>query len=148
MNKLETITQLLVNELTDFETNVKRLENGLHRAEHLKVKFDLAPIDNLVTELKGFQQREIEDREAFVSRLGRKLDNAKIYPKWAVITFICCMVVSTVSILFGYIQYQSNQDKRIEAHNQGAGAYQTHLNSFFDEHPEIFEVYNDWNKKQ
>lgn len=146
MNKLETITQLLVNELTDFEANVKRLENGLQRAEHLKVKFDLAPIDKLVAELKGFQQREIEDREAYVSRLGRKLDNAKIYPKWAVITFICCMVVSTVSILFGYIQYQSNQDIKKEAYNQGIEAYQAHLNTFFEEHPKTYEVYNDWNK--
>ena len=58
MNKLETITQLLVNELTDFEANVKRLENGLQRAEDLRVKFDLAPIDNLVSELKSFQLKE------------------------------------------------------------------------------------------
>lgn len=148
MNKLETVTELLVNELAYFEANVKRLENGLQRAEDLKVKFDLAPIDNLVSELKSFQQKETEDREAYVTRLDRKLENAKIYPKWAVITFICSMVFSAGAILFSYIQYESKQDIRKEAHNQGAGAYQTHLNSFFDEHPEIFEVYNDWNKKQ
>ena len=94
MNKLETITQLLVNELTDFEANVKRLENGLQRAEDLRVKFDLAPIDNLVSELKSFQQKETEDREAYVIKLDRKLENAKIYPKWAVITFIITLFSS------------------------------------------------------
>ncbi|TMU54573.1 DUF6730 family protein [Flagellimonas algicola] len=146
MNKLETITQLLVNELTDFEANVKRLENGLQRAEDLRVKFDLAPIDNLVSELKSFQQKETEDREAYVNKLDRKLENAKIHPKWAVITFICSMVVSTGSILFGYIQYQSNQDIKKEAYNQGIEAYQAHLNTFFEEHPKTYEVYNNWNK--
>ena len=148
MNKLETITQLLVNELTDFEANVKRLENGLQRAEDLKVKFDLAPIDNLVSELKSFQQKETEDREAYVNRLNRKLENAKIYPKWAVITFISSMVVSAVAILFGYIQYESKQDIKKEAYNLGMEAYQTHLNTFFEEHPKTYEVYSDWNKKQ
>ncbi|WP_431126218.1 DUF6730 family protein [Flagellimonas flava] len=148
MNKLETITQLLVNELTDFEANVKRLENGLQRAEDLKVRFDLAPIDNLVSELKSFQQKETEDREAYVNRLNRKLENAKIYPKWAVITFISSMVVSAVAILFGYIQYESKQDIKKEAYNLGIEAYQTHLNTFFEEHPKTYEVYSDWNKKQ
>jgi len=148
MNKLETITQLLVNELTDFEANVKRLENGLQRAEDLKVRFDLAPIDNLVSELKSFQQKETEDREAYVNRLNRKLENAKIYPKWAVITFISSMVVSAAAILFGYIQYESKQDIKKEAYNLGIEAYQTHLNTFFEEHPKTYEVYNDWNKKQ
>jgi len=148
MNKLETITQLLVNELTDFEANVKRLENGLQRAEDLRVKFDLAPIDNLVSELKSFQQKETEDRETYVSRLDRKLENAKIYPKWAVITFISSMVISAGAILFGYIQYESNQDIKKEAYNQGIEAYQTHLDTFFKEHPKTFEVYKDWNKKQ
>ncbi|SNZ01210.1 DUF6730 family protein [Flagellimonas pacifica] len=148
MNKLETITQLLVNELTDFEANVNRLENGLQRAEDLKVKFDLAPIDNLVSELKSFQQKETEDREAYVNRLNRKLETAKIYPKWAVITFIISMVVSAVAILFGYIQYESKQDIKKEAYNLGMEAYQTHLNTFFEEHPKTYEVYKDWNKKQ
>ncbi|MEM9078617.1 MAG: DUF6730 family protein [Bacteroidota bacterium] len=148
MNKLETITQLLVNELTDFEANVKRLENGLQRAEDLRVKFDLTPIDNLVSELKSFQQKETADREAYVTRLDRKLENAKIYPKWAVITFISSMVVSIGSILFGYAQYESNQDIKKEAYNQGIEAYQTHLDTFFEEHPKTFEVYSDWNKKR
>lgn len=148
MNKLETITQLLVNELTDFEANVNRLENGLQRAEDLRVKFDLAPIDNLVSELKSFQQKETEDREAYVNRLNRKLENAKIYPKWAVIIFISSMVVSAAAILFGYIQYESKQDIKKEAYNLGIEAYQTHLNTFFEEHPKTYKVYNDWNKNQ
>lgn len=148
MNKLETITQLLVNELTDFEANVKRLENGLQRAEDLRVKFDLAPIDNLVSELKSFQQKEIENREAYVIRLDRKLENAKIYPKWAVITFISALIISFGGILYSYAQNQSVAVKEKEAYNQGMEAYQTHLDTFFKEHPKTFEVYKDWSKKQ
>ncbi|MBG47848.1 DUF6730 family protein [Flagellimonas sp. SN16] len=148
MNKLETITQLLVNELTDFEANVKRLENGLQRAEDLRVKFDLGPIDNLVSELKSFQQKETKNREAYVTRLDRKLENAKIYPKWAVITFISALIISFGGILYSYAQNQSIAVKEKKAYNQGIKAYQAHLDTFFEEYPKTFEVYKDWNKKQ
>jgi len=147
MNKLETITQLLVNELTDFEANVNRLENGLQRAEDLKVKFDLAPIDNLVSELKSFQQRETEDREAYVNRLNRKLENAKIYPQWAVITFLVAMGIVFGSLYFAY-EVQSNFEKKTQqAYQQGINDYEKFMNGFFKENPKTFNIYKKWKEK-
>ncbi|MEM9886306.1 MAG: DUF6730 family protein [Bacteroidota bacterium] len=146
MNKLETITQLLVNELTDFEANVKRLENGLQRAEDLKVKFDLTPIDNLVSELKSFQQKETEDREVYVNRLNRKLENAKIYPKWAVITFVVSIFIGFSGLFFGYRMHVQTKNEKEASYQKAVATYQSHMGKFFDEYPSAKKQYELWIK--
>lgn len=147
MNKLETITELLVNELTDFEKNVTQLSSQIDKAESLRVKFDISPIKELIDELKGFQKHEINNWEQFLSRLEHKLQKAKIYPKWAVVTFVTAMVISTISLCFAY-RVQSNFEKgKQQAYQQGINDYEKYLNSFFEDNPKTFNLYKKWKEK-
>jgi hypothetical protein len=148
MNKLETITELLVNELTDFENNINRLESSLEKAENLKVKFDLVPVQQFISQLDSFQKMENSNRREYVERLSGKLKQAKIYPKWAVITFMCALIISFGGILYGYTQIQSIAAKEKEAYNQGLEAYGQYMNSFFEENPKSHTAFKKWKENQ
>ncbi len=144
MNKLETITELLVNELTDFENNINKLESSLEKAENLKVKFDLVPVQQFINQLDSFQKRENTNREKYVDRLSQRLKQAKIYPKWAVIVFIISIIISFASLSYAYFLFKLERTKKEAAYHQGIQDYKNHINLFFKERPEIEKSYEEW----
>ena len=144
MNKLETLTELLVNELTSFGEDVQKLKKELDRAEHLKVKFDVAPIEHFIKHLDSFQKRETQNREAYEARLSKKIENAKIYPKWAVITFIAAMVISFGAILYGYQKHTTAIEKEKLAYVKGKKDASEYINVYFSENPKALEGYKKW----
>lgn len=148
MSKLETITQLLVNELADFEKNVQRLGDQMERAESLRIKFDLSPIKGLISQLEEFGRRETEKREQYVVRLERNIQQAKIYPKWAVITF---MVFFGISLCAGFYTYLVKSNLSVEkeaAYQRGVDDYSSYIDSFFIENPDSQRKYQLWLQKK
>jgi len=148
MNKLETLTELLVNELTSFGEDVQKLKKELDRAEHLKVKFDVAPIEHFIKHLDSFQTRETQNRVAYESRLGKKIENAKIYPKWAVITFIAANVISFGAIFFGYQKHIAAEEMENIAYENGKTAATEYINLYLSENPKALEQYKKWSESK
>jgi hypothetical protein len=148
MNKLETITQLLVNELADFEKNVQQLGNQIERAESLRVKFDVSPIKSLISQLEEFGRRETDKRDQYLNHLERNLKQAKIYPKWAVITF---MVFFGFSLCTGFYTYLVKSNLSVEkeaAYQRGVDDYSSYIDSFFIENPDSQRKYQLWLQKK
>lgn len=144
MNKLETITQLLVNELSDFEKNVQQLGHQIERAESMRVKFDLSPIKGLIAQLEEFGTREKERREQYLNRLERNLEQAKIYPKWAVITFMVFFGISLSTGFYAYILKSDMENEKNEAFLQGERNGIMHLEQFLKEKPGATKLYDEW----
>ena len=119
MNKLETITQLLVNELADFEKNVQQL-------------------------LEEFGRRETERREHYLNRLERNLQQAKIYPKWAVITFMVFFGISLSTVFYAYNLKSVMENEKNEAFLQGERKGIMHLEQFLNETPSATKLYDEW----
>lgn len=146
MNKLETITQLLVNELADFDKNVQRLGHQMERAESLRIKFDLSPIKGLISQLEEFGRRETERREQYLDRLERNLEQAKIYPKWAIITFMVFFGFSLCMGFYAYILKSEIDNENKAAFVQGERNAFKHFESFMKETPSAVELYEEWQK--
>lgn len=146
MNKLETITELLVNELTDFEKNVAQLSSQIGKAESLRVKFDVAPIKGLISELEEFGRQETEKRNRYLERLQHNLKQAKIYPKWAVITFIATLLLAFGALFFAYYKTTQLDSVKEQAFQRGISAYQAHISDFFETNPASKKDYENWSK--
>ncbi|WP_421803634.1 DUF6730 family protein [Flagellimonas sp.] len=144
MNKLETITQLLVNELTDFENNVKQLGDQIERAESLRVKFDVSPIMGLISQLEEYGRREMDKRDQYLNRLERNLEQAKIYPKWAVITFMVFFGFSLCMGFYAYTLKSGLKEEKKEAFLQGERNGILHLEQFLNETPNADKLYDEW----
>ncbi|MDC6405726.1 MULTISPECIES: DUF6730 family protein [Maribacter] len=144
MNKLETITQLLVNELTDFDKNVQQLSDQMERAESLRVKFDVAPIKGLILQLEELSKREKERSEHYLDRLKRNLKQAKIYPKWAVVTFMVFYGISLSTGFYAYMLKSDMENEKNEAFLQGERNGIMHLEQFLKETPGATKLYDEW----
>ncbi|MCR9225903.1 MAG: hypothetical protein NXH90_00580 [Flavobacteriaceae bacterium] len=148
MSKLETITELLVNELTDFEKNVNQLGHEIERAESLRVKFDVYPIKGLISKLEEFGRRETERRDQYLHRLERNIEEAKIYPKWAVIAFMIFFGFSLCTGFYAYMLKSGLENEKKVAYEKGIDDYSNYINTFFVENPDSKGKFEAWKQKK
>jgi len=144
MSKLEMISELLVNELTDFEKDVNRLEDSIIRAENLQVKFDTKPVEGLVDKLENYGREEEAYRRQYLNNLEHSLKQAKIYPNWAVITFFVMVVLSCFMSFYVY-QTKSKVDENLRAaYAEGESDANEYINLYLSENPKALEQYKKW----
>jgi hypothetical protein len=148
MSKLEIISELLVNELTDFEKDVTRLEKSIIKAETLQVNFDIKPVEGLIDRLQSYGKQEEQSRNKYLRNLQQNLEQAKIYPNWAVICFIILVVLNCLLCFFAYNVKSEAVKSEKESYNQGVNAYRGYINTFFTEHPKVQKEFVAWEKSK
>lgn len=105
MTKLEELTALLVNELTDFKNDVEKLEKINGQISHTKIKMDLAEYKTFIDSHQKQMVSCIRAMEGFEKRFENKIKKAKIYPTWAVVVFIISLVLGVGALIFIVIPY-------------------------------------------
>ena len=144
MSKLEMLSELLVNELTDFEKDVNRLEDSITKAENLQVKFDTEPVEGLVSKLQNYGRQEEHSRREYLQNLQSSLAQAKIYPKWAVISFFVLVILSCVLSFYTYTVKSDAIEKEKAAYAKGEAAASEYINLYLSENPNALESYKKW----
>ena len=96
MTKLEELTELLVNEINDFNKGVTKLEAISDKISTTKISMDLTEYKAIVNTHQQKMKEQTNSQEEFESRFNSLLKTAKVYPNWAVIVFI-------ISFLFGVV---------------------------------------------
>lgn len=104
MTKLEELTNLLVNEINDFKKDVEKLEIINDQLKNTKIKVDLTEYKSIIKSHQ--QQMEVNKRtlKDFENRFNNKIDQAKIYPTWAVVVFVVCVVVTVTLVSYIFIK--------------------------------------------
>ncbi|MFI1770202.1 DUF6730 family protein [Thalassobellus citreus] len=102
MTKLEELTALLVNEINDFNNGIEKLENIKEQLKETKIKMDISEYKSIIESHQQQMKFHKETLEGFEIRFNNKINQAKMYPTWAVVVFIICMVtcVGLVSYMF------------------------------------------------
>ncbi|QCX37208.1 hypothetical protein FF125_01660 [Aureibaculum algae] len=100
MAKIEEITELLVNEINSFEKSIEQLEKVSDKLHAAKVSIDIRELKALL----NIHQREIKavlnSQERTYNRFENLLENAKVYPNWAVIVFIIFVILCFGSLFY------------------------------------------------
>lgn len=94
MTKLEELTELLVNEISEFNKGIGKLERIGNKLNTTKVSMDITEYKAIIKSHQQKMKEYIHTQESFGSRFERLLKTAKVYPNWAIIVFI-------ISLLFG-----------------------------------------------
>ena len=107
MTKLEELTTLLVNELTDFKNYVEKLEKINGQLKDTKIKMDLAEYKTIIESHQKQMASCIRNMENFESRFESKLNQAKIYPNWAVVVFMVSLFLAFGSLVLAlmYVEW-------------------------------------------
>ncbi len=94
MTKLEELTALLVNELHDFNKSIERLEKISEQLNTTTIKMDVTEYKAIIEAHQKQMTSQLNSMERFESRFDSKIKEAKIYPTWAVVVFIVCIIVT------------------------------------------------------
>ena len=104
MTKLEELTALLVNEIDDFKKGVETLEKINDQLNGTKIKMDLSEYKTMIYSHQKEMASHLKAIERFENRFNNKIIQAKIYPTWAVIVFIVCIVVTVVLASYMFLK--------------------------------------------
>lgn len=94
MAKIEELTELLVNEIDNFNIGISKLEAISDKINTTKVSIDLREYKSIIESHQLKTTEVVDSQERFLYRFESLLKNAKVYPNWAVIVFV-------ISIMFG-----------------------------------------------
>jgi len=100
MTKLEELTELLVNEINEFNKGIEKLEQISNKINTTKISMDITEYKAITETHQQKMKDQINTQERFESRIERLLENAKVYPNWAVIVFIISLLFGIVSTSF------------------------------------------------
>ena len=100
MTKLEELTELLVNEINEFNKGVEKLEKINNQISSTKISMDLTEYKSIIENHQQKMNEQINAQERFESRFERLLKTAKIYPNWAVIIFIISLLCGFGSLFY------------------------------------------------
>jgi len=104
MTKLEELTALLVGEIDDFNKSVEKLEKISKQINATKIKMDLTEYKAVIDEYKLKMESHLNTLKSFENRFENKIKHAKIYPTWAVVVFVICIIVTLLSIFFLFLK--------------------------------------------
>lgn len=100
MTKLEELTALVVNELNDFKTGIEKLEKINRALIDTKIKMDLTEYKSMIETHQQEMTSHKEFMKSFENRFNNKINQAKIYPTWAVVVFIVSLILGIGAVAF------------------------------------------------
>ncbi|GAA3552565.1 DUF6730 family protein [Snuella lapsa] len=103
MTRIEELSKLLVEELNDFDKGIEKLGNINEELKMTKLKMDLTEYKSIIQSHQNHMDKHQKVIEQFEERFNEKIRKAKIYPNWAVVIFIICVIVSLVLVLYIFL---------------------------------------------
>lgn len=144
MTKLEELTELLVNEINDFNKGITKLEKINDQISTTKIRMDVAEYKSIIENHEQKMKDQINSQEEFESRFKNLLKNAKVYPNWAVIVFIISLLFGIVSFVYSYNVKQSINLLEKEAYQKGIIDNDNSIQTFFEFHPKSKQAFEKW----
>lgn len=105
MTKLEQLTALMVNELTDFKNDVEKLEKINGQIKETKIKMDLTEYKTIIESHQKQMTSCIRAIKDFENRFENRIKKAKIYPNWAVVVFVVSLMMGIGGVVFVVMFY-------------------------------------------
>lgn len=144
MAKIEDLTELLVSELSEFEKGIAKLEVLEKRINNTKIEVNLKELQPIIAAHESAMINSKQNQEHYLNRLGALLKNAKIYPKWAVITFMVMTLITCLSIFYTYTIKSNAISAEKKSYENGKNTASEHINRYLSENPKAFESYKKW----
>tara|TARA_R110001583_G_scaffold69123_1_gene196145 strand:- start:3416 stop:3757 length:342 start_codon:yes stop_codon:yes gene_type:complete len=104
MTKLEELTALLINEINDFNKGVMKLEKISEQINTTKIKMDVSEYKSIIEEHQQQMAIHKDILDRFESRFNAKIEQAKIYPTWAVAVFVIILLFGVISVSYVFFK--------------------------------------------
>jgi len=147
MTKLEELTELLVNEINDFNKGITKLEKINNQISTTKISMDLTEYKSIIENHEQKMNDQVKSQERFESWFNTLLKTAKIYPNWAVIVFLITFIFGVVSTTFIINSKLDAFSLEKEAYQKGVNDNNKSIQLFFEKHPKSKQEFEKWEQK-
>jgi len=147
MTKLEELTELLVNEINDFNKGITKLEKINDQISTTKIRMDVTDFKSIIANHEQKMDDQVKSQERFESQFESLLKNAKVYPNWAVIVFIISFLFGVVSTTFIIISKQETELIVEEAYQKGIIDSNNSIQLFLEKNPKLKQKFEKWEQK-
>jgi hypothetical protein len=101
MTLLETISQLLVEELETFKEQIDRLEKVSDNLKDVRIKADSSAIEKLLSEHLKIVIERSNEQQTQLENMHKKLKSARLYPNWLIV--LTLLLFLSMAFLIGYL---------------------------------------------
>jgi hypothetical protein len=101
MTLLETISQLLVEELETFKEQIDRLEKVSENLKDVRIKADSSAIEKLLSEHLKIVIERSNEQQTQLENMHKKLKSARLYPNWLIV--LTLLLFLSMAFLIGYL---------------------------------------------
>ena len=101
MTRLETISQLLVEELETFKEQIDRLEKVSENLKDVRVKADSSAIEKLLSEHWKIVIERSNEQQTQLENMHNRIKSAKLYPNWLIV--LTLLLFLSMAFLIGYL---------------------------------------------
>ena len=147
MSKIEELTELLVNEINDFNKGITKLEKINDQISTTKIRMDVSEYKSIIENHEQKMDDQIKSQKQFESWFKTLLKTAKIYPNWAVIVFILSLLFGIGSFIYSYNIKQNVNLLEKEAYQKGKVDSNNYIQLFFEKHPKSKKAFDKWEEK-
>ena len=144
MAKLETIAEILVDEIEKFQLSIKefKLESNKLRTTPLSVNTSLIKktLGDFTEALKTNQLKQNEE----LKLLNNQIKNALVIPKWMMLVYIFLFVALISSIILNFNLNYKNNTIEEEALQKGKNIITNQIQEFFQANPKASKSYDVW----
>jgi hypothetical protein len=101
MTLLETISQLLVEELETFKEQIDRLEKVSENLKDVRIKADSSAIEKLLSEHLKIVIERSNEQQTQLENMHNRIKSAKLYPNWLIV--LTLLLFLSMAFLIGYL---------------------------------------------
>lgn len=147
MSKIEELTELLVNEINDFNKGISKLEKINDQISTTKIRLDLTEYKSIIENHQQKMNDQIRSQERFESWFKTLLKTAKVYPNWAVIVFIIFFLFGVTTTSYSYKLYYDLKTIEKKAYEKGLTDSNKYIQTFFESSPKSKKEFEEWEEK-
>ena len=139
MAKIDELSELLIEELSDFKLQITKLETVSKVIQAVVIKPDISELKSFMESTLQLQNEVVKNQNVKLVTISNKLTNSNRYPKWFLA--ILCVSLMAVLIVTGYTIYQL---QRIPEMKKGQKEISTHFYEFLESDAPSKKAYLNW----
>ncbi len=145
MAKIEVLTELLVDELNEFQKGIKTLESVNDNIKKAKIEPNLSNLNQCLTDFTNQQKRFIENQNSILKSIDKNRANRNSYPNWLLGLLSTVLIGFIVFSIYAFYSVQHHENTLVESGRQEAITY---FQSFINSKASILEEYKSWKQSK
>ncbi len=148
MAKMDDIMEVLTQEISGFNTSIRKLEELSTKFKNMEVKTDTSCSKYRLDDFIEAQKRTMESYENRIESVVKNIEKSRWTPKWEAVMLYAVLCLNTAA--FGYLGYyfihyeNKKQTAVLKGREEGMGR----ARAYFEDHPIIKEDFQKWSVKQ